>query len=275
MRGMLRLHFNESSICAPARKELENIWLRVPGDCGQRRGEGGRCPRPPRPEAVRIDLTGEYRWPGTDRRATRNAWRRISVRRETSVVSYLAISEFPKGRKYLISLSFRGKSSVRPAQVGRFDVNIVIHGSTAVRGRGDLVAYGWALWKLPAPWTHRTRPPHLGKRCAFSTSFHRAFPIKSSTKNPERPQTGSFETSPRCAPPSLRSSNATTSAGASKSWRIARHSKRASNTSYAMPRSANVCPRNRVRYNCLLGPDRAHSPRHRHSGAELVLCQHR
>ena len=99
-----------------------------------------------------------------------------------------AISEFPKGRKYLISLSFLGKSSVRPAQVGRFDVNIVIHGSTAVRGRGDLVAYGWALWKLPAPWTHRTRPPHLGKRCAFSTSFHRAFPIKSSTKNPERPQ---------------------------------------------------------------------------------------
>ena len=100
----------------------------------------------------------------------------------------LAISEFPKGRKYLISLSFRGKASVRPAQVGGFDVNIVIHGSTAVRGRGDLVAYRWALWKLTAPWTHRTRPPHLGKRCAFPTSFHRAFPIKSFTKNPERPQ---------------------------------------------------------------------------------------
>ena len=106
----------------------------------------------------------------------------------SSVAMNPAISEFPKGRKYLISLSFLGKSSVRPAQVGRFDVNIVIHGSTAVRGRGDLVAYGWALWKLPAPWTHRTRPPHLGKRCAFSTSFHRAFPIKSSTKNPERPK---------------------------------------------------------------------------------------
>ena len=54
---------------------------------------------------------------------------------------FRAISEFPKGRKYLISLSFRGKASVRPAQVGGFDVNIVIHGSTAVRGRGDLVAY--------------------------------------------------------------------------------------------------------------------------------------
>ena len=74
---------------------------------------------------------------------------------------------------------------------------------------------------------------------------------------------GSFETSPRCAPPSLRSSNATTSAGASKSWRIARHSKRASNTSDAMPRSANVCPRNRVRYNLgRSGPD----PRHLQAG---------
>ena len=37
-------------------------------------------------------------------------------------------------------------------------------------------------------------------------------------------------------------------AGASRSSPIARHSKRASNTSYAMPRSANVGPRNRVRY---------------------------
>ena len=64
----------------------------------------------------------------------------------------------------------------------------------------------------------------------------------------KRSTAGSFTPSPTCAPPSLRSSNATTSAGASKSWRIARHSKRASNTSYAMPRSANVCPRNRVRY---------------------------
>ena len=38
-----------------------------------------------------------------------------------------AISEFPKWRKYLISLSFRGQSSVRPVQVGGFNVNIVIH----------------------------------------------------------------------------------------------------------------------------------------------------
>ena len=101
---------------------------------------------------------------------------------------FMAISEFPKGRKYLISLSFRGKASVRPAQVGGFDVNIVIHGSTAVRGRGDLVAYRWALWKLTAPWTHRTRPPHLGKRCAFSTSSTGPFPSNHSRKTPKGPK---------------------------------------------------------------------------------------
>ena len=57
------------------------------------------------------------------------------------------------------------------------------------------------------------------------------------------------QTSPRCARPSPSSSNATTSAGALRSWRIARHSTPARNTSYAMPHSANVCPRNRVRYS--------------------------
>ena len=39
---------------------------------------------------------------------------------------------------------------------------------------------------------------------------------------------GSFEISPTCARPSPSSSNATTSAGASRSWRIARQAKRAS-----------------------------------------------
>ena len=128
----------------------------------------------------------------------------VSCVPEQHMVEKLAISEFPKGRKYLISLSFRGKASVRPAQVGGFDVNIVIHGSTAVRGRGDLVAYRWALWKLTAPWTHRTRPPHLGKRCAFSTSSTGPFPSNHSRKttkgpkialgNPDRPE----KFSPRC-----------------------------------------------------------------------------
>ena len=61
----------------------------------------------------------------------------------------VAISEFPKWRKYLISLSFQGQSSVRPVQVGGFDVNIVIHRSTAVRGRGG-------------PARHDAWPPSLG-----------------------------------------------------------------------------------------------------------------
>ena len=60
-----------------------------------------------------------------------------------------AISEFPKWRKYLISLSFLGQSSVRPVQVGGFDVNIDIHRSTAVRGRGG-------------PARHHAWPPYLG-----------------------------------------------------------------------------------------------------------------
>ena len=61
--------------------------------------------------------------------------------------SFSAISEFPKWRKYLISLSFRDKSSVRPVQVGGFEANIVVHRSTAVRGRGG----------PPPPWESSCR----------------------------------------------------------------------------------------------------------------------
>ena len=58
-----------------------------------------------------------------------------------------AISEFPKWHKYLISLSFLDKSSVRPVQVGGFEANIVVHRSTAVRGRGG----------PPPPWESSCR----------------------------------------------------------------------------------------------------------------------
>ena len=60
---------------------------------------------------------------------------------------FWAISEFPKWRKCLISLSFRDKSSVRPVQVGGFEANIVVHRSTAVRGRGG----------PPPPWESSCR----------------------------------------------------------------------------------------------------------------------
>ena len=62
-------------------------------------------------------------------------------------VNNWAISEFPKWRKCLISLSFRDKSSVRPVQVGGFEANIVVHRSTAVRGRGG----------PPPPWESSCR----------------------------------------------------------------------------------------------------------------------
>ena len=109
--------------------------------------------------------------------------------RRRPMAAYSAISEFPKGRKYLISLSFRGKSSVR--QVGGSDGTSSRPQSgrrsstsrLAPRPGSHLVAHGRAPWKLTAPWTHRTRPPRLGKRCAFSTSCHSV-----PTKNPKRPE---------------------------------------------------------------------------------------
>ena len=125
----------------------------------------------------------------------------------------MAISGFPKWRKCLVSLSFRRKLSVRSAQIGTFGVNrIVARLDSSPRTRrssstsrmaplreSHLVAYGRALWKLTPPWTHRTRPPWLGKRCAFPTSFHRAFPHqnhpqktrnspKNGLGNPDRPK---------------------------------------------------------------------------------------
>ena len=48
------------------------------------------------------------------------------------------------------------------------------------QGRSGMrCSWRWAPWKLPAPWTHRPRPPRRGKRCAFSTSFHRASSLPS------------------------------------------------------------------------------------------------
>ena len=93
------------------------------------------------------------------------------VRRGDLVIGYIRVF---KWRKYLISLSFRGQSSVRPVQVGGFDVNIVIHRSTAVRGRGGparhdawppslgaILAHtdGPALWKLIGIGGRLTAPP--------------------------------------------------------------------------------------------------------------------
>ena len=74
---------------------------------------------------------------------------RIILTRELHGIHYIfwAISEFPKWRKYLISLPFLDKSSVRPVQVGGFEANIVVHRSTAVRGRGG----------PPPPWESSCR----------------------------------------------------------------------------------------------------------------------
>ena len=97
-----------------------------------------------KPQVQALDRTEPVLPCGPGSRPTRPTTTSAMARR-----TCLAISEFPKWRKYLISLSFRGQSSVRPVQVGGFDVNIVIHRSTAVRGRGG-------------PARHDAWPPSLG-----------------------------------------------------------------------------------------------------------------
>ena len=39
-------------------------------------------------------------------------------------------------------------------------------------------------WTLPVPWTPRTRPPHLGNRCAIPTSAHRNHPRETAEEDP-------------------------------------------------------------------------------------------
>ena len=135
--------------------------------------------------------------------------------------------------------------------------------SRSRKGSGDSTARskrtwpgGWRCGWITAASICRTTSSisfGTGASTPASASLKSRKPTGSSSagiaRSRSKPSTaGSFETLPRCVRPSPRSSNVTTSAGASRSWRIARHSKRASNTSYAMPRGVNVCPRNRVRY---------------------------
>ena len=118
--------------------------------------------------------------------------------RTVSVPKLLAISEFPKWRKYLILLPFLDNSSARPVQIGGVDVNIC-HSRVdrsprtpavqfAIPPRGDhFVAHGRALWKLTG--RGRTERAHraLENAVRFPRASTRAFPIKSPTKNSERP----------------------------------------------------------------------------------------
>ena len=93
---------------------------------------------------------------------------------------------------------------------------------------------GWRYEWITAASIYRTTSSisfGTGASTPASPSLKSQKPTGSSSagiaRSRSKPSTaGSFETSPRCARPSLRSWNATTSAGASKSWRIARQAKR-------------------------------------------------
>ena len=110
----------------------------------------------------------------------------------------LAISEFPKWRKYLILLSFLDNSSARPVQIGGVDVNIC-HSRVdrsprtpavqfAIPPRGDhFVAHGRALWKL----TGRGRTERAHRALENAVRFPRAstgpFPSSHPRKTPKGP----------------------------------------------------------------------------------------
>ena len=44
------------------------------------------------------------------------------------------------------------------------------------------------LWKLPEPWTQRTRPPLLGNHKPVPTSFHSDLSFSNGTGAPRRPR---------------------------------------------------------------------------------------
>ena len=115
-----------------------------------------------------------------------------------AIIALLAISEFPKWRKYLISLSFRGQSSVRPVQVGGFDVNIVIHRSTAVRGRGGPARHDAWPPSLGAILAHTDGPCGSCRRRGRTERAHRA--VENAQRFP-RASTGPFPSNhPRKTP---------------------------------------------------------------------------
>ena len=131
------------------------------------------------------------------------------------------------------------------------------------KGSGDSTVRSRRTW--PAGWRYAWTTAASTCRTTSSTSFGTgaSTPASASSKNrkptgsssagiarsrSKQSTAGSSETWPKCAPPSPGSSNTTIGAGALRSWRTARRSKRARNTSCVKPRSVNVCPRNRVRY---------------------------
>ena len=102
------------------------------------------------------------------------------TRARSSNPDCLIFGSCPSGRGFASALPSDGTSRSPP-------LRLASSLSPPDLGRGLAPPSCQACPAHTGPWTHRTRPPRLGKRCAFSTSFHRAFPIKSPTKNSERP----------------------------------------------------------------------------------------
>ena len=111
------------------------------------------------------------------------------------------------------------------------------------------------------------RRPGVHRRGRLGLDLRGSRPLEWRVRGPARVQ----GTEPFCGPRAGRARAPATlrlgrdlrgpRAGASRSWPIAPPSRPARSTSYATPRSLNVCPSNRVRYNEL--PLRFHDRTHR------------
>ena len=101
------------------------------------------------------------------------------TRARSSNPDCLIFGSCPSGRGFASALPSDGTSRSPP-------LRLASPLSPPDLGRGLAPPSCQACPAHTAPWTHRTRPPRRGKRCAFSTSFHRAFHIRSPTTNPGR-----------------------------------------------------------------------------------------
>ena len=103
------------------------------------------------------------------------------TRARSSNPDCLIFGSCPSGRGFASALPSDGTSRSPP-------LRLASSLSPPDLGRGLAPPSCQACPAHTAPWTHRTRPPHLGKRCAFSTSSTGPFPSNHSRKTQKGPK---------------------------------------------------------------------------------------
>ena len=204
----------------------------------QARGRGRRTWRP-------TERTAGARMvpPGEGNEARGDGRRGVGVSHSTAEAGELSPRDPVEGRGHRQVAPLEGKTANTP-RLGPVSTSRQRIAELARQALGMAVAIAW----LPGPAGTRRRVAKLSVEEPDAAEPARPDLWGARVSNdpglPDRVSTTH-------APPSPTSSSGTTRAGSSRSLAIRRRSKRARRTSYARPRSANVCPRNRVRYSTL------------------------